>query len=89
MTEQTQIDTTLNSRELEYGPFKSQARLTQTMLNACFEHKNWQELSQDKKEAIHMILHKIARIVNGNPDNVDSWHDIQGYAKLVEDDLKS
>jgi len=34
-----------------------------------------------------MILHKIARIVNGDPDYTDSWHDIAGYAKLVEDRL--
>lgn len=83
------LSDTLESRESQYGPFKSQALLTQTMLGPCSSHKNWSTISADKKEAIHMILHKIARIVNGNPNNVDSWHDIQGYAKLVEDDLKS
>lgn len=36
-------------------------------------------------EALDMIAHKIARIVAGDPWHVDSWHDIQGYAKLVED----
>lgn len=31
-----------------------------------------------------MILHKIARIMNGDPDHIDHWHDIAGYATLIE-----
>ena len=34
-----------------------------------------------------MILHKISRIVNGDPNYKDSWTDIIGYAKLVEKTL--
>jgi hypothetical protein len=34
-----------------------------------------------------MILHKIARIVNGDPNWSDSWRDIAGYATLVADRL--
>jgi hypothetical protein len=37
-----------------------------------------------QREALDMILHKIARIVNGNPNETDHWHDIAGYATLVE-----
>jgi len=35
-----------------------------------------------------MICHKISRIVNGDPNYKDSWHDIIGYAKLIEDKLE-
>jgi hypothetical protein len=35
-----------------------------------------------------MIVHKISRIVNGNPDKVDHWVDIAGYATLVADRLE-
>ena len=35
-----------------------------------------------------MIVHKLARIVNGNPDKVDSWVDIAGYATLVAERLQ-
>lgn len=49
---------------------------------------NWESLSSDKKEALEMIAHKIARILNGDPNYADSWHDIVGYAKLVEDSLQ-
>jgi len=31
-----------------------------------------------------MILHKIARILNGDPEYSDNWHDIAGYATLIE-----
>lgn len=31
------------------------------------------------------IADKIARILNGDPEYRDNWHDIAGYAKLAED----
>lgn len=41
----------------------------------------------DQREALDMIFHKIGRIVCGDPNYADSWHDIAGYAKLVENRL--
>jgi hypothetical protein len=32
-----------------------------------------------------MILHKLARVLSGNPDNADHWDDIGGYARLGRD----
>jgi hypothetical protein len=49
---------------------------------------NNSELEDDQIEALDMIASKIARIVNGNPDHVDSWVDIAGYAQLVADRLQ-
>ena len=34
-----------------------------------------------------MIQHKIARVLNGDPNYPDNWHDIAGYARLVEREL--
>ena len=34
-----------------------------------------------------MILHKLARIVNGDANYIDSWRDIVGYTQLVVDEL--
>ena len=45
-------------------------------------------MAPDQCEALEMIQHKIARILNGDPDYADSWDDIAGYAKLVSDRLK-
>jgi hypothetical protein len=44
-------------------------------------------LADDQQEALDMICHKIGRIINGDPDYADSWHDIAGYAQLVADRL--
>jgi hypothetical protein len=45
------------------------------------------KLSVSQREALEMILHKIARILNGDPNFKDSWTDIIGYARLVEREL--
>lgn len=39
-------------------------------------------------EALEMIAHKIARILNGDLSYPDSWHDIAGYALRVEARLR-
>ena len=41
------------------------------------------------REALEMIVHKIARIVNGDPNYIDNWIDICGYSKLVIDEIIS
>ena len=38
--------------------------------------------------AIDMILVKLSRIACGNADHLDNWHDIAGYATLVETQMK-
>jgi len=42
----------------------------------------------DQAEALDMIFSKIARILNGDPNHLDSWTDIAGYATLVADRLE-
>jgi hypothetical protein len=63
------------------------AQVAQEMKNAIRMCNN-SELEDDQIEALDMIASKIARIVNGNPDHVDSWVDIAGYAQLVADRLQ-
>lgn len=81
------IDGTLKERGEQYGPFLVQAAIAQTLKRVMREH-GWARLKPDQKEALDHIQIKISRILNGNPDHVDSWHDIGGYAKLVEDRLR-
>ena len=45
-------------------------------------------LKADQKEALEMIATKMGRIVNGDPDYLDSWLDIQGYCQLVIDRVR-
>lgn len=83
----TQIEQTLKERGSRYGCFKEHARITQNIKRAMRDSPNWELLSDDKKEALEMDAHKIGRILNGDPEFHDSWHDCVGYTKLVADTL--
>lgn len=80
-------DATLAVRGSRYGLFSDQAQLTQELKDVMRSGRNWRGMQADQKEALEMIASKIVRIVNGDADYDDSWHDIQGYARLVEERL--
>ena len=81
------IEKVLAERGSRYGEFVDHAFITQSIKRAMENSSNWPTLSDDKKEALEMIAHKIGRILNGDPNYADSWTDIVGYAKLVEKTL--
>lgn len=80
----TDVSKTLNARNERYGMFSVQAAISQILKNAMRQSPNWDSLDSDMAEALDMIQHKIARILNGDPRYADSWHDIAGYATLVD-----
>lgn len=83
------LNDTLNERGSRYGTFIDHARVTQQLKKLMafqLEVRN-KTLDEDQQEALDMIAHKIGRIINGDPDYADSWHDIAGYAQLVADRL--
>jgi hypothetical protein len=82
------IDATLAARGSRYGDFHGHAEVTQNLKRAMYSHHGWHKLSDDKREALEMIMHKVGRILNGDPNYIDSWHDIIGYARLVEQHLE-
>ena len=84
---QQSVDATLTERGNRYGKFKDHAELSQKLKEAMYCTDGWECLSADMREALEMIQHKVARILNGDPTYADSWHDIAGYAKLVDDRL--
>ncbi|MCK4706134.1 MAG: hypothetical protein KAT90_11680 [Gammaproteobacteria bacterium] len=83
------INKTLEERGSRYGKFDEHARITQNMKRAMADSPNWLKLTDDKREALEMLAHKIGRILNGDPEYKDSWHDIVGYTKLIEDTLST
>jgi hypothetical protein len=85
----TGIDATLEERGSRYGDFKTHANITQALKKAMVDSPKWESLTDDMKEALEMVQHKIGRILNGDPFYHDSWHDIIGYTKLVADTLES
>lgn len=84
------VNTTLNIRAENYGKFKDGAALMQAIKRELASHaaKHDKTFADDQWEALEMIVHKIGRIVNGNPDVVDHWVDIAGYATLIADRLE-
>ena len=82
------IDNTLSERGQRYGDFEGHAFITQELKDTMHASPNWARLKPDQKEALHMAAHKIGRILNGDPDYIDSWHDIIGYTRLVEQRLE-
>lgn len=85
-----EIDAILNARASSYGSFKDVAEVAQRLKHTA-QSASWQQgkvVCADQAEALDMIFSKIARIVNGDPNHVDSWVDIAGYAQLVADRLQ-
>lgn len=81
---QDEIRATLAQRGERYGEFPDFASISQQLKNVAHGAPNWAAIPDDCREAVDMILHKISRVLNGDPNYADNWHDIQGYAKLVE-----
>ena len=61
----------------------STAHTIQTLKFYVRGHEGWDRLNSAQQESLEMILHKIGRILEGNPNVEDHWDDIAGYAKLV------
>ena len=81
----TGIDATLAERGARYGDFTDHAVIAQNIQDAMRRSAGWDHLDAVKKQALTVIADKIARVLSGDPDYRDNWHDMQGYAKLAED----
>lgn len=81
------VDATLAERQSQYGCYEDVAQVTQQILSAL-RIGNYDKLPAPMKESLHMIASKMARIVNGDPEYLDNWHDIGGYSKLIEKLIK-
>ena len=84
----TDVNQTLAERGNRYGKFTGHAKITQDLKSVMHKHAGWERLADDQKESLEMVMHKIGRILNGDPNYDDSWVDIAGYTKLVADRLQ-
>lgn len=82
------IESTLAERGARYGLFADHAVIAQGLKETMWREGGWRRLAPDQKQALEVIADKIARILNGDPNYHDNWHDIVGYAKLVADRVK-
>jgi hypothetical protein len=77
----------LQEREITHGDFEMKAMWIQEIMQNLIGLNSYEEMEADKKEAIHMILVKLSRIIYGNHDHADHWDDIAGYATLISERL--
>ena len=75
------FETMLNDRGKVHGDFGDNAVYAQDLKKVLHESHNWRGMTPIQTEALEMIVHKIARILAGNPNHKDHWADIQGYAR--------
>jgi hypothetical protein len=81
------IDKLLIEREKTHGPYKVKAKIIQDLKCAMELTEGWDNLNDMQRESLHMIAHKIGRILSGNPNCPDHWDDVAGYARLVSKSL--
>ena len=84
------VDATLAERQSTYGCFEDVAFVTENIMSilAKVRVNGLDDLPNTHRMALYMIASKMARIVNGDFNHLDSWHDIGGYAKLIEKLIK-
>ena len=85
---QQSIETVIQERGNNYGRFEDGAEIMQQLKHIAHTSSGWERMRHNQREAMDMILHKVGRILNGNPNYADSWIDIEGYSKLISDWLK-
>jgi hypothetical protein len=73
--------TLTTSRKAQHGNWEDQA-CTANSLKKAVRTPGWNHMNAMQQEAVDMVLTKVSRIVNGDPDHEDHWDDIAGYAHL-------
>lgn len=79
-----EVHQTLGLRNTTHGDFSSQAATYAMFQGIAQCSPNYTVLTPEERHALDMILTKISRILCGDAHFPDHWHDIAGYATLVE-----
>lgn len=83
------VENTLKERGARYGSFEEHATIAQAIQDAFRVYpEKWNRLPPVVKQGFTTLADKFARAINGDPMYDDNYHDIGGYAKLMEDWVK-
>jgi len=82
----SKVDEILKNRDSIHGDFQKGAQTAQLLKAVIYDSEN--HLPLDMNESLDLICTKIARIVNGNYNEIDHWLDIAGYAQLISNKLQ-
>jgi hypothetical protein len=75
------VEALLAARRTTHGDFSETAAVAQAIKEAFGDRVG--RLPPVQREALEQIAVKIARILCGDPNHPDHWHDIAGYARLA------
>lgn len=86
------VEETIKDRHEKYGSFREFSEKLYKLKDTAYRCGDkgvttYNHLGVVHLEGLNMIFIKIARILTGDPDLIDNWHDIAGYARLVEIEL--
>lgn len=76
----------LTERNITHGDFRRSAEISQHLKRVVTRYS--EGLTPVQEETLEMIMHKIARLLNGDPTRIDTWEDIVGYATLAIIDIE-
>lgn len=81
-----ELNETLKERQATHGDFADNAGIAQAIKLVYTGSPAWDRLTPMMREALDMIASKQARILSGidGACHSDNWHDIAGYATLVD-----
>lgn len=88
MSNATRVLKILEERKKTHGNYNTHAVMAQNMKRVVRVSPNSGKLTDAQMEGLDMILHKVARILNGDPNHRDHWDDIAGYATLVSKSME-
>ena len=81
------VEDTLAQRGKVHGDYTESSIVKDEILAAIECTPNWRKMSPGGREALRMIVEKIGRIMVGDWKFADHWHDIAGYATLMENEI--
>lgn len=79
------VDATLADRGQSYGEYADGTVIAMDLYERTQRTPGYANMTAGQRYAIFMFCAKMARLLNGDPNHKDSWHDIAGYATLVHD----
>lgn len=87
------VQAVTDERGERYGDFRGHATASQSLKqiveDALSDNPQFGTMSKSDqfviREGLGMIMHKVGRIVNGDPAYDDSWIDIEGYSKITRE----
>jgi len=81
------IDAMLAERGTTYGEYPVGAKIAMDLFDVAQASPSYRKMTAAQQYAVFMILAKLSRALNGDPNYIDSWRDASSYARLVADDL--